>query len=119
MSKDELRKQILKSGKVCQSSWSVSAKMYSNGSRSPIKSKSQEIVEIGIDDLMGLIEQNRHKELMAIKSEVPEKKTGHAIGTDSASRFVAEFEQAKRDGYNQARKEFIQIIDTHLERNHK
>lgn len=52
---EALRKQILKAGKVRMPSVTISQKMYSNGMSSPIESKNQEIVEIGIDDLMVLV----------------------------------------------------------------
>lgn len=52
---DELRKAILKKGTVKKSKITISQNFNSNGTVSPIKSSNQEIVEIGVDDLMHLI----------------------------------------------------------------
>jgi hypothetical protein len=50
-----LRQQILKDGTVHYMTGAFSQKHYSNGTVSPIEHKAQEVVEIGIDDLMELV----------------------------------------------------------------
>jgi hypothetical protein len=57
----ELRQQILKAGLVRKGLVTFSQKQYSNGSASPLETKSQDIIEIGIDDLMQLIATDRQK----------------------------------------------------------
>ena len=55
-SKQQLREDILKAGKVRKASVTISQKMYSNGTSSPLETKNQDIVEIGIDALMQAFE---------------------------------------------------------------
>lgn len=50
----ELRKQILKDGKVTEGSITFQQRSLSNGWSEPITIVNQDIVEIGIDDLMQL-----------------------------------------------------------------
>lgn len=52
---DELRQAILKKGTVRMAKITVSQNINSNGTVSPLKSSNQEVVEIGIDDLMHFI----------------------------------------------------------------
>ncbi len=52
----ELRKAILKAGHVRMGKVTFQQKVYENGWSEPVTSGSQDIVEIGIDDLMQLIE---------------------------------------------------------------
>jgi hypothetical protein len=75
----DLREEILKAGTVRFASGSFIQKHYSNGTVSPIEHKVQEVVEIGIDDLMQLITlrtrraeiEGRIDELTACLSQVP------------------------------------------------
>lgn len=55
-SNTDLREQVLKAAKVSKASVTFSQKIYSNNTEGPIETTNQEIVEIGIDDLMQLIE---------------------------------------------------------------
>lgn len=57
MTKDntELRQAILKTGKVSKGRLTYSQEMYDSGFVGKLMCKSQDLVEIGIDDLMQLI----------------------------------------------------------------
>ena len=54
--RSELEKKIRKQGTVRFASGSFTQKYYSNGTASPIEHKVQEIIEIGIDDLMQAVD---------------------------------------------------------------
>lgn len=54
-SKKELREKIVKEGRVKLAQVVFSQKLYSNNTTSPIEIHSQEIVEIGVDDLVNVI----------------------------------------------------------------
>ena len=78
----QLRETILKDGKVTKGSVTFSQKIYSNNTESPVSVKSQEVVEIGIDDLMQAItatieaEVARGKLEQTVHLQVAEQKFG-------------------------------------------
>ena len=59
LSEQELREKLLKDYKVSKVSVTISQKIYSNNTVSPVEMKNQDIVEIGIDDLVDLILSDR------------------------------------------------------------
>ncbi len=74
MSDAELREQILKLGTVRFAAGVFKQKQYDDGSVSKIEHSVQEIVEIGVDDLMQLIAAHNRTLIKAILAEdVPEK----------------------------------------------
>jgi hypothetical protein len=61
---NELREKILKQGKVSKASATISQKMYENFTMSPLEIRNQDIVEIGIDDLITLFSTELEKEII-------------------------------------------------------
>lgn len=102
---DELREAILKQGTVKKAKITFSQKMYSNNTASPIEMSNQDIVEIGIDDLMHLISTHvvraRVDELQGIRSSV------HYSD-------VLKHGGAHNKGFNRAVRWFHQNIDDRL-----
>jgi len=85
-----LRKEILKAGTVRMTKVVVSQKIYSNGYASELISKNQQVVEIGIDDLMGLIKQEVQEcrpdeKNMAVSTKHPDL-MDYSIGYNAAIR---------------------------------
>jgi len=59
LSEQERQRKLLKDYKVSKVSVTISQKIYSNNTVSPVEMKNQDIVEIGIDDLVDLILSDR------------------------------------------------------------
>lgn len=74
----ELRKAILKEATVKKAKITFSRKMYSNDTVSPVEMSNQDIVEIGIDDLMQLI-------LAHTEAKIEKTKQKMAMCTDDKS----------------------------------
>lgn len=66
----KLREQILKQGKVSKAKVVYSQRMYDNGTMSPMVTSSQDIVEIGIEELMFLIHQSNNDLIREIEGKV-------------------------------------------------
>lgn len=69
----ELRQQILKAGTIRFASGSFTQKHFSDGTVSPIEHKVQEIVEIGLDDLMQLFHQQLEAKVAEARVELAEE----------------------------------------------
>lgn len=78
----EMRTAILKHGNVRKCKITVGRKLYSNGTISPVESKTQDIVEIGIDDLMDIVSAHlqaavadKNNEIVKLRADI-----AYAIG---------------------------------------
>jgi len=106
-----LKQQILKAGNVRFASGAFTQKHYSNGTVSPIEHKVQEIVEIGIDDLMHLVQAHTSAVLDRVEKGMPKKRPVKPYDPDMDITKAAWADITNMNsGFNQAVDQFTDLM---------